>query len=269
MTSKLPNLLDHLDHVFAVLRSGRVGLITDFDGTIAAIASTPDGAMISDRAARSLEHLAGRLALVCVISGRAAKELQGKAGLDGVLYVGNHGVEYLDGGRLHVEPWAAEYRDKISRVVDHLRAAVDCPALGWDDKYYSTSVHYRLAADPAQARNALASALQSAPGAGELDVFWGKMVMEICAPLGLDKGYAVRKLTRERRLDGAIVLGDDTTDLDALAALKELRAQGTLTGVGVAVLHDDSPDELAEVADYSLDGVPEVEDLLARLEQAT
>ena len=90
--------------------------------------------------------------------------------------------------------------------------------------------------------------------------------MELRSPIGVDKGYAVKKLVRERQLGGAIVVGDDATDVDALAALKELKAQGSVRGVGVAVLHEDSPEELIRTADYGLDGVKEVEAFLEWLD---
>ena len=251
-----------------MLRVGRPGLMVDFDGTISRIAPKPAEAVVSRGIAESLGRLAPRLALVCVISGRAVSDLKEKVGLEGLMYVGNHGVEYLNAGWLSVVPGAAEYRDKIRRVLGHLKSTADRPGLIWKDKLYSASVHYRLAKDPAQARRALAASLDSAPGAKELDVFWGKMVLEIRAPGGYDKGYALHRLVREFRLDSAILLGDDTTDVDALTALRELRARGDLKGAGVAVLQEDSPEELVRFADYGLDGVAEVEAFFEWLDAA-
>ena len=91
----------------------------------------------------------------------------------------------------------------------------------------------------------------SAPGAVGVRAFFGKLVLEIVPPSGVDKGHAVRRLARENRLDGAFVLGDDTTDVQ---------------GPSVAVHHEDSPPELARSADYVLNGVPEVEGFLEWLE---
>ncbi len=249
-------------------RSGRLGLVVDFDGTISHIAPTPGEAVVSQRAAESMRGLVRRLGLVSVMSGRTACDVRSKVGVDGAMYVGNHGVEYLDRCGLSVAPGVAQYREKIVHVFDHLKAKVALPGLLWDDKRYSASVHYRRAADPAQARHLLATALDSDPGAKGLEVFWGKMVMEIRAPTGVDKGYALRKLVGERRLDTVFVLGDDITDLDAFIALRELRARGELRGAGVVVLHDDSPEPLVRAADYALNGVPQVEAFLEWLDAA-
>ena len=262
----LQNLLEHLNGVLPVVQAGRLGLMVDFDGTISQIAPTPDDATVSSRAVESLHRLAERLALVCIISGRAAANVRDKVGLDGLIYVGNHGAEFLDAKGLRVDPRVARYRQQLTRVMDHLKAVVTVPGLYWDDKYHSASVHYRLAEDTAGARRVLDNALASAPGGDGMEVFWGKMVMEIRAPIGLNKGSALRTLVREHRLDGAVVLGDDTTDVDSFAALRELRDESGLEAVGVVVLHQDSPEELVRSADYGLDGVPQVEAFLEWLE---
>ena len=245
---------------------GALGLMVDFDGTIAHIAPTPEEAVVSQRAAEALRRLVRKLELVCVISGRPAHVVREKVGVDGVVYVGNHGAEYLESGRLSIAPGAADYREKVRLVLDHLRTNVSVPGIIWDDKTYGASVHYRLVEDADHARRMLQGALDSAPGGDGIDVLWGKRVLELRSPIGVDKGYAVKKLVRERQLGGAIVVGDDATDVDALAALKELKAQGSVRGVGVAVLHEDSPEELIRTADYGLDGVKEVEAFLEWLD---
>ena len=180
--------------------------------------------------------------------------------------MGNHGAEYLEDGRISVVPKAAPYRDKIKALIEHLRGSVTIPGLVWQDKGYSGSVHYRLTRDPTLAAHVLEAALESAPGSDELEVFRGKMVMEVRAPVGLDKGYAVRKVVQDRQLDGVILIGDDITDVDAMTALADLRAGGEVLGAAVAVLHEDSPDVLVRSADYTLAGVPEVEAFLEWLD---
>ena len=259
----LANLLDHKREISELLQSSRLGVMVDFDGTIAHMAPTPDEAVVSQSAARSLRRLAQEIALVCVVSGRAVQDLRDKVGEAGLTYVGNHGVEFLDITGLWVAPGALDYRSRVLEVVKYLRANADIPGIVWEDKRYGLSVHYRLAKDPGQANRDLHRALRSAPGSRDLDVFWGKMVLEIRPPLGFHKGYAVKRLARLRRLDGAIVIGDDTTDVQAISGLKAMKDHGELNGVGVAVAHPDSPADLMSSADYRLDGVSEVEAFLA------
>ena len=107
--------------------------------------------------------------------------------------------------------------------------------------------------------------MADAPGADRLESFWGKMVLELVAPLGLDKGHAVRKLAHERRLNSVLFIGDDTTDAAGMAAVRELRQAGILRGAAVAVLHDDTPEAVLLAADYALPGIPGVELFLAWL----
>lgn len=261
-----PRLLDHLEELLPTAPWARLGLIVDFDGTISEIAPTPDAAALYEDAARPLARLASTATLVCVLSGRSAGDVARRVGLDGVVYVGNHGAEYLVDGEMVIADGAGRYRAEIRRVMEILKAGIDLPGLVWDDKGYTASVHYRLADDPGLVRRRLTAALESAPGRHELEVFWGKMVLEIRPPIGIDKGAAVRRLVHEHRLEAAIVIGDDTTDLDAFHALHDLTAAGRLTGTAVVVRHHDSPDDLLVSADYVLDGVPEVVDFLRWLD---
>ena len=264
-----PNLLDSLDSVLALLRLPRLGLMVDFDGTISEIAPTPDEATVSVACAEALQRLAHRMALVAIISGRSAADLSEKVALDAVRYVGNHGAEYVVDGRLSIAPGAAEYQDRVKAVFDHLKATANEPGLYWQDKGLGASIHYRLAPDPDRVVGALTDALSSAPGAEGLEVFWGKLVLELRAPIGLDKGYAVRKLVDELNLDGAIVIGDDATDRDAMVALRDLGSQGAVAGMAVAVVHSDMPAALLEAAHYTLEGVPQVETFLKWLDEAS
>ena len=261
----LPPLLDRLDELSPVLDGPRLGLMVDFDGTLAPIAPTPDEAAISPAALDALRRIVGPIALVCVISGRALDDLAPKVDLPGATLVGSHGVEYLDACGLRVEPGAAEYRETIAGVMAHLRSRVDDPDIVWQGKSLSASVHYRLTRDPDAVAARLDAALADAPRIDRLDSFWGKMVLELVAPLGLDKGHAARKLARERELDSVLFLGDDTTDAAGMAAVRELREAGTVRGAAIAVLHDDTPESVLLAADYALPGVPGVERFLAWL----
>ena len=255
-TSEPLRLLDRLDEVVRPLLSERFGLISDFDGTLSEFAPMPDQATISPRAADSLLALVGGLALVAVVSGRAVADVQGRVGIEGATYVGNHGVEFLRDGDLEVAPGAESYEAAIHRVVDQINAAGLARDLYWEDKKYSVSAHFRHTIDPNSTRQRLEEALASANAANGLDLFWGNMVLEIRAPLKLDKGYAVRRLVEENRLSTVVFVGDDRTDVDAWRALREMRG---IRGVSVVVVHPNSPVEVVREADYRLSGVGEVE----------
>ena len=260
-----PSALDRLDDLAHVVDVPRLGLMVDFDGTLAPIAPTPDEAVISPAALDALQRIVPAIEMVCVVSGRALADLTAKVDLPGATFVGNHGVEFLDGNGLRVESGAADYRETVAGVLEHLRSRVDDPAIAWQSKSLGASMHFRLTRDPDSVARRLESALADAPDADRIESFWGKTVLEIVAPLGLDKGHAVRKLVHERDLSSVLFLGDDTTDAAGMAAVRELRRAGTIRGASIAVLHDDTPDVVLRAADYTLPGVPGVERFLTWL----
>ena len=64
----------------------------------------------------------------------------------------------------------------------------------------------------------------------------------------------------------ALYVGDDLTDLDAFAALRELRDEGALaTALCVGVASDETPPRLAESADLLVDGPAGVRAMLSTL----
>ena len=263
-----PNLLLRLDSLSHIVSASRLGVAVDFDGTISEIVSEPDAAAIWPESATALSHLATRLPLVSVVTGRAVSDVVDRVGLDKIVYVGNHGAEYFSDGVLDVVPSSSEGRDALLAAFEYLRTHADSPGVVWQDKGISASVHYRRARDTEAARSALAAALASAPGVERLEVFWGRMLLELRAPTGLTKGYALRRLVHEWDLDAILFIGDDTTDGDALSALREMVSEGQVSGVGVAVLGEDTPEALLAAADYTLDGVSEVGAFLTWLDEA-
>jgi trehalose 6-phosphate phosphatase len=82
----------------------------------------------------------------------------------------------------------------------------------------------------------------------------------------MDKGLGVRKLLRESDVSAALYAGDDATDLDAFATLREMVEHGRLeTAICVGVRSEEGPEEIVERADLVLDGPGEVRRLLEAL----
>ena len=263
----MPALLDLLEDptpALLALAERPAGLFVDFDGTISRLAPTPGEAIASPGAVRSLERLSSRLAVVCILSGRRAQDIRDKVNLRGVLYVGNHGAESIDGDDHSVSPLAQQYHGVIESLLRELRGQAHVDGMIWEHKGASAAVHYRAADDPEAARRRLASALEKV-GASGLQTFWGKMILEIRPPVGLHKGHAIRSVVEQHGLRGAVFLGDDSTDVDGMEALADLGRSGQVRGCGVAVVDEGTPHALLDAADYRLDGVSGVETLLERL----
>ena len=139
------------------------------------------------------------------------------------------------------------------------------PGLFVEDKSVTLSVHYRQTAHPEQAADLLRPAVAAIAAEAGFRLVEGRMVFELRPPLEVDKGSAFRDLVAHYTLDGAVYLGDDTTDADALRAAGALRESGACYALGLGVVSDDTPDLVAASADLLLNGIQDVEDFLAWL----
>ena len=83
------------DRLRAVLALRPLGLFSDIDGTLSAIAPTPDAAALLPGVADLLTQALSTFDLVAAVSGRTAVDARALVGLPGILYIGNHGLEYL------------------------------------------------------------------------------------------------------------------------------------------------------------------------------
>ena len=249
----------------AALAAAPAGLLTDLDGTLSQIADDPAAAELVPGAAAALETLAGRLAVVSVISGRAAGEahrLLANAGPE-LLVVGNHGLEWMEAGADAParDPSLEPIRTRISATLGGLPPL---PGVDVEDKGLSATVHYRRAADPAEARRRLRAALAGAATEG-LEVREGRMSLELRAAAAGDKGTAVRRIAGQFGLRGLLVAGDDVTDLDMFAAARALRAEGAAVAVIAIAGGREVPPAVSGAADVVLEDPATFARLLARL----
>jgi trehalose 6-phosphate phosphatase len=225
---------------------GRSALIFDVDGTLAPIVARPDLAEVPQATKAELERLAGRYLLVAFVSGRSSEEARRLVGLGGVRYVGNHGLE-LDPAAYELQAQIAAFRDSVKSKVE--------------DKGLTLSYHFREARDEAEARAELEEVARRA-GAEGLVPRWGRKVLEIRPPVEADKGTAVQALIREAGARRALYAGDDTTDLDAFAALADASLEHV---VRVAVSSEEAPLGLAAAADLVVEGTPGLAEMLTQL----
>ncbi len=253
-----PRLLKHIEAIEPLVSAGRLGLVVDFDGTISEFVDQPEHAKVFPGCVQPLRGLSTRLALVAVMSGRPVEDIRRKTGIESLTYVGNHGAEYLRGGDTEVAAPPSSHPESIKRIFGELRLKADGPGLVWEYKGFSATTHFRMAENEAVVRSRLKEALESTPGVESLEVFWGNKVLEIRAKTGINKGYGLRKLATEAGLDAVLFLGDDTTDLDAVRALSDMRREKAVIGMSVVVVQPGSPGGMLEESDYSLAGVSEV-----------
>ena len=225
----------------------QAALLLDFDGVLAPIVAVPDAAAVPEETRTELRRLAGRYGLVGVVSGRAGDDVRARVAVEGLAYVGSHGLE--------LDPQADRWRQTIAAFA----AEAPWPSDWIERKGLSLSLHYRAAPDERAAVLELEAIAATARETGLVARF-GRKVLEVLPPLDANKGTAVRHLLADAGLDRALAAGDDTTDLDSFRAL-----DGLELAVRVAVVSPESPSLLAESADVVVASPAEFLDLLRRL----
>ncbi len=258
-------LVDDLDRLQALLGLRPFGLFVDLDGTISPIVDDPEAARPTKAAVQSLAAIHRKGAYVAVVSGRAATLTRAMVGLRGIAYVGIHGLESYEGGRLRRERGLGSARRDIATLTDRLAPLLEPIGITIESKRVSVAFHLRRARDPAAARRMLEDALSTAPEARMLTRVDGRQVVELRAPTATTKGTAVRRLAAREGLRCLFYIGDDQTDISAFETVRQLGREQQLVGLSAAVVGDETAPSVAAAADYVLDGVPEVERFLAWL----
>jgi trehalose 6-phosphate phosphatase len=243
-------------------------VLLDIDGTLAPIVRHAADAHVPEATRSLLIEISRRYRVVGCVSGRRASTARQIVAIGTIAYIGNHGGELLRprATRPEVDPdvaeWTARVREFATRVYtsDLQRIRVRS-----EDKESIAAFHWRGAPDEAAAAAAVQEIARQAQEEGFV-VHWGRKVLEVRPPVGLDKGLGIAALLRGVPVTAAIYVGDDTTDLDAFRGLRALVQAGTLShAVCVAVSSDEAPPELAQESDVTVDGPDGVRRLLEAL----
>jgi trehalose 6-phosphate phosphatase len=235
-----------VDERLARLRDdpGLAAVFLDVDGTLAPIVARPELAAVPEETRAEVRRLTRRYALVGAVSGRSGADAARLLGVDGVTYVGVHGLE--------LAPEAERWRETLRPFAAELWPWVE-------DKGLTVAFHWREAPDEPDAVRALQDVAGRAESLG-LEARWGRKVLELRPPVAADKGTAVRALLAAHGLRRALYAGDDTTDLDAFRGL-----DGLELALRIAVASPEVPTGLAEAADLVVASPAELLDLLRAL----
>jgi trehalose 6-phosphate phosphatase len=262
------NWRDHTDDIATVLGTERPGLITDIDGTLSPIAPTPDAAEVAPACREALRTLADRI-FVAAVSGRAAEDARRMVGVEGIVYVGNHGLERLTPNGLLLLPEVERYARDLANLLGQAARTLDLPGIIVEDKGSTGSIHYRQAANPEAARDVILDTIGDLADEAGLLVTQGRKVVEIRPPVDRDKGTAARCLIEAYQLTGALYPGDDTTDVDAFEALHAWRAETGQPALALGVLGPETAATVVGTADLHLAGVDDVAEFLSWLAAQT
>jgi trehalose 6-phosphate phosphatase len=216
-------------------------LYLDFDGVLAEIGPDPDAVRLAPATAADIGRLAAALGgAVALLSGRDVRDLARRTP-QGVWRAGGHGLEVVAPG----DPLPDPPPPPPDAVLAPLRALVaHAPGTRLELKGPVAALHYRAAPEAGPA--ALEAAGQAAAAGSGLVVQAGKMVVEV-KPEAAHKGSALRRFAERPPFAGRrpVMLGDDTTDEDAMAAAQALGGFGVKIGPGETVATLRAPDPAA------------------------
>lgn len=205
----------------ALDRAARTRLLLvacDFDGVLAPLASTPGDARAEVAAVDALRAVAQLQRTWCaVVSGRPLAQLRVLVGsAPGLILVGSHGAEWE-----HESAWLDDER---RRLVEHAATLAEnhaalCAGALVERKPLGAAFHYRLAvAEAGEAAAMRVEAEWNALAGGR--VRRGHMVVEVQFA-DADKGLALDRLRQRLGATAVVFMGDDITDEDAQASLRE------------------------------------------------
>lgn len=226
MTDPVPSGDERLRTAIDELAGTPVLLVAlDFDGTLAPTVDDPDAARALPRSRAALVALAGLPATrVAVVSGRAIASLERVGQLPSdVLLVGSHGAEL----RIDGEESGPELSVGERELLGRLYSAVAGVAARFDgarveEKPAGCGLHTRLASreDAAAAQAAALTAVAALDARGRISERYGKDILEFTVRAA-DKGSALGVLRERTGASAVLFVGDDVTDEDGFAALRD------------------------------------------------
>jgi len=141
-------LFSDWDKIVSRIKSAScVLLLFDYDGTLTPIVRKPELAILSEESRQLLENLSHkRRFIVGVVSGRGLNDIQSKVGVNGIIYVGNHGFEIEGPGLNYVHPINNDETKSImgtlSQTLNNFLGTVKGVMV--ENKGLTVSIHYRL-----------------------------------------------------------------------------------------------------------------------------
>lgn len=206
--------------------AGGFVLMLDFDGVISPIARTYDRAFISPASKQALLSLRGRRP-VAIISGRRLSDVKRRVGVNGLLYVGNHGLQW--------EVGASRFNKAVPKEEVMAAAAAKrklfpllkrYPGMLLEDKKLALAIHYRIMPKKfvGDFKREVKKIIEPIRAAAGLRIDHHKKTFELRAGHSFDKGHTALEVLRhfKNRLGKKLLpiyMGDSVTDEDAFRAL--------------------------------------------------
>ena len=219
----------------------RVFLFLDYDGTLVPIKPRPELAVFPAPTRKLIKKLSILPNVyLALVTGRSLKEIKKLIDVEGIIYIGNHGLEIEYEGKYWVHPATTQIKSMTKKILSDVKGfAKEIPGILVEDKGLIVSIHYRLVTGKSaeEMRNIVSNVVSSY--SKMFCIGRGKKVYEIRPRIDWNKGNAISKVSellgspRPSRLDRArrgprsgitrktlrIYIGDDLTDEDAFKVL--------------------------------------------------
>ncbi|MCR9271076.1 MAG: trehalose-phosphatase [Hyphomonadaceae bacterium] len=203
-------------------------LFLDFDGTLAPIQDDPDTVTLPPDGEAVLRALNRAFCEALVlISGRDIRDLSVRTPVE-LWRAGGHGLEVCPPGRAPAPKSVAtpsELRERAADIVGPIQG------VRIEDKGPVLAIHFRQ--NPSAERVLLQDLTALADQTPDYKVQLGKMVIEL-KPSRANKGVSLKELMQKPSFAGRlpVMVGDDTTDEDAMLAATQLGGFGIKVGEG-------------------------------------
>lgn len=252
-------LFENLELINEFKNDKNTAIITDIDGTISEIALTPGEAIVKADMKQAIVNLKEKFKLVGVISGRSVLNAQEMLGIEGILYVGNHGMEYIFEGEYFIVPEVKEYLSQIKQCCGQLNEELsNIPGILFEDKGICHSIHYRQCNNPEMVRSQIIKSIKNSSNSKNLQISEGRKLVELKPPSSYDKGTIINKIIEDYDLNKIIYLGDDITDVDAFRRLNELQNDQIIRSASVMVISKEIPTYIKNSASFFVLNIKEV-----------
>lgn len=222
----MKNVVGHMPTILARIRKKGCVLMFDFDGVLAPIVPSPAAAAMPRRTRAALTACVARMP-VAVITGRPLADIMRRVGVPGVMYAGNHGLEWKMNGRTERRriPAASLAGFRAARTA-LLAATAGFHGTMAEDKPHCLAVHYRglLRRDEIKFTRAAAAAVAPLARAGAIRVIDNLYTFEIMPRAEWTKGDCARLFWRvscNGTTPVPVYIGDGLTDEDAFAAFRK------------------------------------------------
>ncbi|CAH1098658.1 unnamed protein product [Psylliodes chrysocephalus] len=227
---------DYEDYLVNYLQGKpKLAVLLDYDGTLTPIVQHPDLAVIPPETKEVLEKLVKIPEIfVAIISGRNVLNVKTMVGIQNITFAGNHGLEviYPDGSTYkHTLP--KNFEEQVRVLVKQLEKTVVRDGAWIENKGASLTFHFREC--PEEQRSQIETEAQKIIEEANFKVGKAHMALEARPKVDWNKGkVAILLLEKEygsswQNESKVIFVGDDTTDEDAISALKGNAASFRIT----------------------------------------